>query len=425
MPAAKGPAAKGTTLKAAGRRAGGSRTTRPERKGAPPPAFARDLELDRVADACERSVHGAGRRRARELLGTIPLDTEIDYYGTGGVVEELEGEVARLLGKEAALFCPTGTMAQQATLRVHADRRSARSVAFHPACHLDSHEERGYERLHGLFGVPVGGRNVPLTAEALAQVHEPVAALVLELPQRDLGGTLPEWDELVAQTAWASARGAAVHLDGARIFEAGPYYAATAGKRLSDVASLFDTVYVSFYKGLGGIAGSCVAGDADVVAELSTWRTRHGGRIFAMWPYAASALTVLRERLPKMDRYYRHALAISRALDGVPGVEVLPSPVQAPMMHLRLPVSVEELRARAIGIAHDEGIWTFGRPFLSEGPRLQRCELAVGDATLEVTPDEMRRVVERLAFGPAERTAAKRTPAKRTPGKGAPGARSR
>ncbi len=332
----------------------------------------------------------------KDLLETIPPETAIDFYGTGGVVAELEAEVAKVLGKEAALFLPTGTMAQQATLRVHADRRSRKAIAFHPACHLETHEERGYERLHGLFGVPVGDRNAPLSLAALEQVHEPLAALLVELPQRDLGGTLPTWEELEAQVTWARERGAAVHLDGARIFEAGPYYASTSRKTLTDVAGLFDTVYVSFYKGLRGIAGSCVAGESDVIAELSVWRTRHGGRVFAMWPYAASALTVLRERLPKMGRYYRHAVAIAKALQGAPGVEVMPYPVQAPMMHLRLSVTVEELRTRAIEIAESDDIWTFGRPFASEGPRLQRCELSVGDATLEVTPSEMRRVVERL-----------------------------
>ena len=364
-----------------------------------PAPFARDLELEEIADRCERFVHGAGRRKAADLLGTIPPDTAIDYYGTGGVVEELETEVARMLGKDAALFLPTGTMAQQATLRVHADRRSRRAVAFHPACHLESHEERGYQRLHGLFGVPVGDRNSPLTAADLLQVHDPLGALLIELPQRDLGGTLPTWDDLVAQAAWARQRGAAVHLDGARIFEAGPYYAASAKKKLSDVAALFDTVYVSFYKGLAGLAGCCVAGEPDVIAELSLWRTRHGGRVFAMWPYAASALSVLRERAPKMGRYYRHATAIAKALQGAPGVEVMPWPVQAPMMHLRLAVTVEELRARAIDIAKTEGIWTFSRPFASEGPNLQRCELSVGDATLEIAPAEMRAIVERLATG--------------------------
>src|ERR1700722_4082474 len=135
-----------------------------------PPAYSRDTKLEALAESCTRFLAGHGRRSADELLATIPPGTAVDYYGIGGAVTELEQEVAALLGKQAALFFPTGTMAQQATLRVHTDRRSSRSVAFHPACHMEANEERGYERLHGLFGVPVGPREEPLSAASLTQV---------------------------------------------------------------------------------------------------------------------------------------------------------------------------------------------------------------------------------------------------------------
>jgi threonine aldolase len=368
---------------------------RPAARNTPPP-FSRDIKLEALAESCTRFLVGHGPRRADALLATIPTDTEIDYYGIGGVVANLEAEVASLLGKESAIFLPTGTMAQQATLRVHADRRTSRSVVFHPMCHMETNEERGYQRLHALFGIPAGPRDEPLSSAILAQVREPVAALLLELPQRGLGGTLPSWDELGAQVSWARDRGAAVHLDGARLWDAGPFYARSHGKSLSDIAALFDTVYVSFYKGLGGIAGCCVAGDASVIEELSVWRTRHGGRMFMMWPYAASALSVLRSRLPLMPRYYRHALAIARAVRDIPGVEVLPSPVQSPMMHVRFAARLDRLRARVIAIARSDKIWTFSRPFVSEGPALQRYELHVGDATLALTPKEVGALFERL-----------------------------
>jgi threonine aldolase len=366
-----------------------------------PPAFSRDPKVEALTKSCTRFLHGHGRRTAGDMLGTIPVDSAMDYYGIGGVVAELEGEVASLLGKEAALFLPTGTMAQQATLRVHADRRSSRSIVFHPMCHMETNEERGYQRLHGLFGIPIGPRDEPLSSASLAEVREPIAALLIELPQRGLGGTLPSWDELVAQVTWARERGAAVHLDGARLWDASPFYAKAHNKSLRDIAALFDTVYVSFYKGLGGIAGCCVAGDADVIDELSVWRTRHGGRMIMLWPYAASALTVLRSRLPLMPRYHRHARAIARAVRDVPGVEVLPDPVQSPMMHIRFAVSLDDLRARVIEIAKTEKIWTFSRPWASEGPWLQRFELQVGDATLELTASEIRGLFERLAGSPA------------------------
>jgi threonine aldolase len=217
------------------------------------------------------------------------------------------------------------------------------------------------------------------------------------LPQRGLGGTLPSWDELVAQVAWARDRGAAVHLDGARLWDASPFYDKEHHKSLREIAALFDSVYVSFYKGLGGIAGCCVAGDADVIEELSVWRTRHGGRMIMLWPYAASALTVLSSRLPKMPRYYRHAQAIARAVRGIPGVEILPDPVQSPVMHIRFAASLDDMQARIVDIAQSEKVWTFSRPWASEGPRLQRFELHVGDATLALSPSEIRGLFERLA----------------------------
>jgi threonine aldolase len=353
--------------------------------------------MEKAANACTRFLVGDGPRRVETLLATIPADTEIDYYGVGGAVTALEAEVARLLGKEAALFLPTGTMAQQAVLRVHADRRSSNRIVLHPTCHLDGWaEERGYQELHGLFGIPAGAATEPLALRALEGIHQQIAALLLELPQRALGGTLPTWAELIAQVKWARAQGAAVHLDGARLWEASPYYAAAHRKSIVDVAALFDSIYVSFYKGLGGLGGCCVAADRDVIDELSVWRTRHGGRVFMMWPYAASALTVLRARVPRMPRYFKHAKAIAAALQGADGIEVLPDPPQSAMLHVRLNVTIPQLRARVLRIAKQEKVWTLARPFASEGPALQRFELSVGDASLELTPDEVRTLLERI-----------------------------
>jgi threonine aldolase len=339
---------------------------------------------------------GSGRRDAATLLATIPTDTQTDVYGTGGVVEDLEHEVARRLGKEAALFMITGTMAQQAVLRIHADRRNRKGVVFHPKCHLDVREERGYERLHGLVAVTCGPANQPLTSAQLAMVGEPVAALLVELPQRDLGGTLPEWNELVAQVQWARDHGAATHMDGARLWEAAPFYAATASKTIADVADLFDTVYVSFYKGLGAIGGCCVAGPSDVVAEVREWRTRQGGTVFGLWPYAASCRTSLRERLPRMAEYRRHALAIAAALADLPGARVVPDPPQTSHLHLHLQRGEQELRAAALRLARDEKIWTFARWFPCDTPSVQRIECPVGESTLTFSPAEFRRLIAYL-----------------------------
>jgi threonine aldolase len=315
-------------------------------------------------------------------LAELPEAIEPDRYGAGGVVATLEGETADLLGMPAAVFLPSGTMAQQAALRVQADRRGRRTVVFHPACHLDIHEGGAYQRLHGLHGRPVGEAHRLLTLADLQTVAEPLAALVLELPQRDLGGQLPEWEDLVAQTQWARERGGAVHLDGARLWESLSFY----GRPPAAIAALFDTAYVSFYKGLGALAGCCLAGPADVVAEVREWRTRHGGTLFALWPYAASALAGLRRRLPRMPEYQRHAVAIADALRELPGVEVVPDPPQAPMLHLLLDVDADVARQRALRLAADEGIWTWPQFTGTISPHRQRVELTVGDATLQLSP---------------------------------------
>jgi len=212
-------------------------------------------------------LQGHGLRTVPDLLAELAVlpadDLAPDIYGDGGAVAVLEREVRELLGKPAAVFLPSGIMAQQIALRIHADRRGRRVVAFHPTCHLEIHEDKAYQRLHGLVGRTIGDARGLLTLGDLEAVQEPLAALVFELPQREIGGRLPAWEDLVAQVGHARDRGAAVHLDGARLWEAQPFY----GRPLAQIAAIFDTVYVSFYKGLGAPAGSMLLGDDDVIAE--------------------------------------------------------------------------------------------------------------------------------------------------------------
>jgi threonine aldolase len=351
-------------------------------------------EFGTLRARCTRFLGGHGPQDAAQLLGTIPADTDLDRYGEGGVVATLEAEVSRLLGKPAAVFLPSGTMAQQSVLRVHADRRNTRTVGFHPACHLDQHEGRGYERLHGLIGRPIGDPNRLLSAGDLDAVAEPLAALLLELPQRDLGGQQPAWDELRAQVAWAREHGAAVHMDGARLWESAAGY----GKALAEVAALFDTVYVSFYKAIGALPGCCVAGPAGVIAEVREWRRRMGGTLFGLWPSAASARTCLALRLPRMRAYTEHAVAIAAALAGLDGVRVVPDPPQVPMMHVLLRTSPEAFAAAARRLAEERQIWVANRePALTTDPCVVRLELSVGDATCALEPAEIRAIFAELA----------------------------
>jgi len=350
-------------------------------------------DAEALRQSCDRALAGHGPQTAADLLATIPPDTTLDRYGDGGVVAELEAEVAGLLGQPAALYLPSGIMAQQAALRVHADRLSRTTVVHHPQSHLDVHEGRPLERLHGLVGRPVGHRDRLLLRADLDAVAEQPAALVVELPQRDLGGQLPPWDDLVAQVTWARQRGAAAHLDGARLWEASAGY----GHSPAEIAALFDTTYVSFYKGIGALAGCCLAGPDDVVAEVREWRRRLGGTLFGLWPGAASALSCLRRRLPLMPGYLDRAREVAAAVRGLPGVTVVPDPPQTPMLHLLLRTPPSAFEAAAHRLAADEGLWTWERAMPTGDPAVVRVELPIGDATMALSVDDARAAIAALA----------------------------
>ena len=341
---------------------------------------------------CTRWLNLHGPQRPAELLAQIPADIAADRYGAGGVVEQLETTVAEVLDKPAAAFFPSGTMAQQIALRIHADRRHVRTVAFHPTCHLELHEDKAYQRLHELVGRTVGDSRALLTLDDLLQIDEPLAALLLELPQREIGGQLPAWDELCAQVEWARDGGAAVHLDGARLWDVQPYY----DRPYAEIAALFDTVYVSFYKLLGGVSGACLLGEPDVIAEARAWRARHGGTLFALWPYAASALVGLELRLPRVPEYVAHATAIATALRDEPHMAVEPDPPVTPMLHVLLEVDGDAFRERTLAIAENEGFWTWPGSFATDHPGWRRVEMTVGDATLQLSPEEVVGVLRRL-----------------------------
>lgn len=327
-----------------------------------------------------------------ELLASVGDDVVPDVYGAGGVVAELESTISELTGHPAAVYLPSGTMAQAATLRVHADARHRRTVLWHPECHLATHEGGAYARLHQLVGRSVGGRNRLITRSDLDAVTEPVAALLLELPQRDLGGQLPPWEELVEQVEWAHQHGAAAHLDGARLWEASAGY----DRPVAEIASLFDTVYVSFYKGIGALPGCCVAGPPDVVGQVREWRQRLGGSLYAMWPGAASALRLLPERLAEMPARLQHARAIAAALTDVDRVRALPAIPQTPMMHLLFDVPARRFADNARRLADDHRVWVWPEATTTADPDVVRCELSVGRATLRLDPRAIANILQGL-----------------------------
>ncbi len=231
-----------------------------------------------------------------------------------------------------------------------------------------------------------------MTLENLEAVAEPIAALLIELPQRDLGGQLPSWEALEAQTAWARERGAAVHMDGARLWESAPFY----GRSYAEISALFDSVYVSFYKGVGAMAGSALAGSAEFIAEARTWQVRHGGRIIHVFPYIVSARTKLHQRLDRFAHYHERAVAIAAVLGGIPGIALKPDPPQAHMMHVYVRGDRERLLDAALAIARDEKVALFNNLRATDLPDWSMFELSIGDAADALTDEEIRAYFTRI-----------------------------
>jgi threonine aldolase len=374
-------------------------------------------ERERIVARCERFV----------VPWTAPVDpaeifrllaeragARMDVYGGGESVKRLETRVAELLGKEAAVLFPSGTMAQQIALRILCERSGCFAVGFHPQCHLDVHEERGYEHLHGLHARPVGNRNRLVGRGDLEDVTEPLGALLLELPQRDLGGQLPGWRELRAQTSWARANGVALHLDGARLWQCRPFYS----RPLREIAALFDTVYVSLYKDLGGLGGCILAGPEDVIAEARVWRVRHGGRLSTYEPMALSAERGLDEVLPRMPSFVRKAKEIGAALARVDGVDVIPDPPHVAMLHVAVRGDLDRMRDAVYEIAKERRTLIAGFFAPARLPNVQITELGVGTTTLDVPTGEIAELFAELVTRAAvksRRTA--RASSKRASGK--------
>ena len=320
---------------------------------------------------------------------------EFDRYGEGGVLTDLEAEVARLLGKPAAAVFPSGVLAQQAALRVWSDRRASRRIALPALSHLLHHELDGPRLVHGfeydLLGSGEGG--LP-TYDEIAALAGRLGAVLLELPLRDAGYLLPTYDELDRISTWCRDREVPLHLDGARLWESTP----ALGRDLADVAGLFDTVYVSFYKGLGGLAGAALAGPADVVAEAVSWRKRMGGTLVTLTPYAVSALRGLREELPRMPAYVRHAGTLAEQLAGA-GFAVRPQPPHTNAFRLLAPVAAEEVMRRLLAYTEAErtALTPPWRP--ADVPGWSWTEVTVGPATLEWTVDEAVEVLSKVLLG--------------------------
>ena len=310
-----------------------------------------------------------------------------DRYGEGELINAFERKVAAMVGKAAAVFMPSGTMAQLIALRIWCERAGVRRIAMHATSHLELHEERAYAHLHGLDVTLLGAPERPTEARDLAALFatsvatgaEPPAALLVELPAREIGGRLPAWEEIEALSALAHGRGMRLHMDGARLWEAREYF---APKSLADLCAPFDSVYVSFYKGIGALAGAMLLGPEDFIAEARIWRRRHGGTLVQLHPFVVSAAMRLDLQLAKMPAYRARALDFAAGLSTIDGVVVDPYPPQVNLFHAHFAAPPAALTAARDQVASEDGAWLAQRIGSGKTPAWSSTEIYVGDNLL-------------------------------------------
>ena len=319
-----------------------NRSTRPashaERARAAEPALTRSLP------GLPPTTPEAELRELADVTASLDEPAAWDRYGEHGPVAALERRLAELLGKPAAAHVPErgdGPAVDAAGLvrrRRLSPRRGPRAVA--TCC---SHEADGPRLLHGFeFALLTDGPTVP-QVEHLAAVPGRLGAALLELPLRDAGYLLPSWDELVAFSRACRERGVPLHLDGARIWESAPHL----GHSPAEIAALADSVYVSLYKGLGGLAGAAVAGPEDEVAQARLWRTRMGGTLFSLLPYAVAALRGLDRELPRMAEYHERAVLLAQRM-AERGIRVTPKPPHTNAFRVHVEREVDDLDERRV-----------------------------------------------------------------------------
>lgn len=311
-----------------------------------------------LKQACHWVLSRQRAATASETLARLATHAEaddaIDDYGDGGAVARLEQVTTARLDKPAGLFFIKGVTAQLCVLRAYAEARGCRNVVIHPMSHMDMDEAGAMESAAGLRAIRLG-RFAPFTAQALGALTEPLAAVVVELPLRRAGFLLPELDDLRAISSWCRERSVPLHFDGARLWEAAAGY----GVSEAEVAALADSVYVSYYKGVGGLGGAMVAGSTSFVDSLRVWKTRYGGDLFTAYPYAIAALDGVERLAPRLPEFVDRARALAVGLAALADVVVHPNPPHTNAFQIWLPGTPSILFERHLEFAAEQKTWLF------------------------------------------------------------------
>lgn len=296
-------------------------------------------------------------------------DVGDDVYGDDPTVNRLEERAAALTGKAAALFVPSGTMGNLLALMVHCAGHRGVEVIVGDKSHIYLNEVGGLAGLVGAQAAVVpnqadGSLDLAQVSDTIrdADIHHPRTRLIcLENTQNICGGVVVPLEAMRATRELARARGLAVHLDGARLFNA----AVALGRPATDITGHVDSVMFCLSKGLGAPVGSMLCGDTDLIAEARRYRKMVGGGMRQAGVIAAAGVVALDTMIERLEDDHVNARQLAAGLADLPGLTLENPDPQTNMVYLRLdpargitgPALAEAVRSD--GIVLDPGPYGF------------------------------------------------------------------
>ena len=260
-----------------------------------------------------------------------------DVLGHDPTVQRLEERTAEILGKDAALFVPSGTMANQVALKTHT--AGGDEVIMEAQCHMFWYEAGAPAAISGVMCRLIEGDRGVFTGDDVrsavrpADVHFPRTTLAcVEDTHNRGGGTVWPIEQIADVAAAARGAGLKLHLDGARLWNAAVASGVSEAARARD----FDSVTVCFSKGLGAPVGSAIAGDADFIAEAKRFRKMFGGGMRQAGIIAAGALYALENNRDRLAEDHANAKALAEGLAEIDGIEIDPAAVETNLVYFRV-----------------------------------------------------------------------------------------
>ncbi len=261
----------------------------------------------------------------RAAMAAAPVGD--DVIGSDPTVEALQAYVADLLGKEASLFMPSGTMTNQVAIRLHCGR--GEEFLCEADCHVYNYEQAAFAQLSGVVARTIQGHHGVLLPDQFDGMVRPIndhlvrtSLVCLENTHNRGGGTIQPLEHVDAICGWAKKQGLATHLDGARLFNA----VAATGIEAGRWSAGFDSVSICFSKGLGAPIGSALAGSRDFIREARRARKLFGGGMRQVGIIAAGALYAIQNNCQRLSQDHEHAKILAEAVENVAGLTLDPPP---------------------------------------------------------------------------------------------------